>query len=241
MPIWVRALILGLSLIGYIIVCIYTVKKHYKKCQSSGILEEELKEIKKYDIVFIIMLSVIILVVLVFVCPTYIFLSYYKMLIVTILLFVFSVSLLIANTSKLYKVWISVFVIIIIATIIMVFFTIKLNNTIVYTETDTVVETITPSMFSEKKIAYTCDNEGNIDKYFYYYQDNGKWKYQEFDGSETEVVDIKNEDTYIKKTTTTIECVNTEKKPSAKDYTFEETKVKYNLFINYEQTVEITN
>ena len=240
MPIWARALILGLSLIGYIIVCIYTVKTNYKKCKSSGILEEELKEIKKNNTAFVIILSVIIVAALVFTYPTWIFLSYYKMFIVMLLLFAFTVSLL-SNNFKQHEIKFAIISIVIIYIMIIGFFCSNLNNTIVYTEADTAVETITPSMFSEKKIAYTCDNEGNIDKYFYYYDDNGKWKYQEFDGSETEVVEIKDKDTYIEKTTITIECVNPEKRPSAKDYTFEETKVKYNLFINYEQAVEITN
>ena len=239
---WARALIMGLSLIAYIIVAFFTIRSWYKDDFSEFGEKAAKTKIKGY-IMFWATILAIVLSFFIFALQSYIFLSATKMIICLGILYASILTMLVLFYNK--RGLINTFLMLIFCVFFVLGFiiisAITINNTHICTKEDVSVQIIEPTMFSENKIGYTCDNEGNIEKYFYYYNDNGELKYKEFAGLEVEVIEINNEDTYVEKITKTSEWVNTDKKPSASDYTYENTEEEYVLYINYNQAIKISN
>ena len=237
---WARALIMGLALIGSAIASVFIVKRNYKN-DLLKVGKKTAKRNRKGNIIFLTVLNLITIGIIIFSFPTYIFLSGFKLNVVLIWIFICVIAKLLADTGEsIIKTIILVLVSSVAVFGFIVSLSTSLSNSIVVKEIDNIVETIKPTMFSENKIAYTCDSEGNIEKYFYYYNDSGKWKYKEFDESDIEIIET-DKDTYIQKITTISEQTINEKKPSTEDYITEITEEEYVLYINYDQAVEITN
>ena len=242
-----RIIVISCELIGFLALCIFTIKKWHKEDLMEVNPKIDAKRKMKQYRVFFSILYVIIFAMFLFTFPTYVFLSFNKIAIVSIAIIVLSSGIIVtivdSKHNKLSErkrnICIAAIIIIAVSIAMPIWFVVCCGESTISTNKEVNVQTIRPTMFEENKIAYTCDEEGKIEKYFYYYDDNGKWKYEEFTESEAEIVEIKDKNTYIERETTVTTYINPEKKPSSKDYSYEKNKVMYKLFINYDQAIEI--
>lgn len=242
MPIWARAIIFGIELVGFLILCIFATIKLYKEDYSKKHKAYALKNMK-FNLLYFSINFAIILALFLFTFPSYAFLSYNKLICVTIfvLLSVTIIILALKNNTdtEIISFCYSILLIIEIAVFIVSILLLRVENEVaIYGEEIKTV--LKPTMFSENQIGYTTrDMEGNIEKYCFYYIDNDVWTYKDINASEAKVIKIQNEDTHIvEKVTKTVYCKR-EKKTSENDYIFTEENTEYTIYLNLNQMVEI--
>lgn len=235
---WARAIIFGLELIGFIVFFVITIISYYKR----NVKEKGKNYAKKYlkdDIIYFITNVGTLLLLFLFTYPSLVFLSYSKLVIVTIsvILSVIVLTVLGYNVPFKENTRTSIVVLSIILEIIMLVaagisgFSIG-NKKIISVDEKT--QKIAPIMFSENQIAYTHDDNGDI-IYSYYYEKDGKMFFKELEDADAEVEYLKGGDSYIEVITTRTEYLDKEKKiPS-----YVETNETYTIYINRAQMVEV--
>lgn len=93
MPTWARAIIFGLELVGFLIICIVMTYKYYKKCELKNGKMIAIKCIKENAACFAVFYAVVLGLFL-FTYPTLTFLSFDKMLMVGIFVIMFSLTII---------------------------------------------------------------------------------------------------------------------------------------------------
>lgn len=243
MPIWLRAIIFSLEFIGFIILCVFATNKFYKKDLEE---EQEIVAIKhrKENIIYFSVNFAIILSLFLFTYPSYVFLSYSKIILVTIAIILSSVIIVMVgfdDDSNFIRqsAFCMVICILIMVTIIgAIKGCFNIDNKVVYKEKNN-PEIITPLMFEENKIGYSCDENGKIEKYYFYYIENDELFFEQLKPSEVKVVDLKDKDTYVEKQETKIVHLKKEKKETEADYSYTETNASYKIYLNKKQMTEI--
>lgn len=240
---WARAIIFGIELVGFIILCTVATTKLYLNDKLKA-EEKVVNSNLKFNIIYFITNFAIILILFSFTYPSFVFLSYSKLILVSVFVMISCIPIMIFAFEK-PKSENNQSICLLIAMILFVTFFVlaifrmlNIENKIVVSE-QTETETITPTMFSENQIGYTADSEGNIKTYIFYYMDNGIWNQEEVNASDVKVEKIKDADSYIEKTVTTTSYCKQEKKTSEEDYIYSEETEKYTFYINLNQRVEI--
>lgn len=244
---WARAIIFGIELVGFIIFSVFATIKFYKRHCIEKDRNYTIKNLK-FNLIYSSINFAIILALFFFTYPSLVFLSYNKLLLIS-LVELLSILIILLSYLRVNKVrdYIMItmasisFVIILIISIDGIIGSnsgIIENKLVISEQTET--QTITsPTMFTENQVGFVTDNEGNTKTYVFYYKDNDIWNYKELKVSETKIIRIQDKDTYIEETVTKTEYCKKEKKPSAKDYNYVEEKVKHTLYLNLRQRVEI--
>ena len=206
---WARAIIFGIELVGFAIFCIVVTVKEYKQdlYKGSEMKWEDVISNLRFNIIYFIINYVVILSLFVFSYPSYVFLSYSKLILLSVSILV-SVAILLFFTNKnSLEHTTREFICIMIGFFSVIYFLFAIigiagveKKIVVSEQTDT--QKIIPVMFSKNnQIGYTADLEGNIKTYVFYYQgNNGVWEYEEVKASETKVEKIKDTNTYIERT-----------------------------------------
>lgn len=250
MSTFLRAIIFGSELIGFIVFCIFATIKFYKKYKINKDEEAEIRRKTKYNIRYFVVNFAIMLAIFLFSYPSCIFLSYNKMLLITIFLLgsVINIITYICRNDNNEKIWLNIWGFNGFITIVLIIVVVLLTSAIGPISPKEVIETnelensqIVPKMFSDNQIGYKCDEDGNADTYFYYYKNEttGKWNVTSLKASDVEMVELVSGDSYvIRKTTSTI-YKKTERKPSAKDYLYTKITETYTIYYNSEQLIKI--
>ena len=244
---WARAIIFGIELVGFVVLSIFVAAKFYKRHCSKKSEKYAIKNLKFNLFCYAINFAIIFAIFL-FSYPSLIFLSYNKLILVS-LVELASILIILLSYLKLNKIrdFTMVFILAISCTLILIIsidgiignkgFIIE-NKVAISEQTEKKI--IAPTMFSKNQIGYTADIEGNIKTYVFYYQgNNGVWEYEELKASETKVEKIKDADTYIEKTVTITSYYKQEKKTLKEDYITTEENEKYTIYLNLNQMVEV--
>lgn len=245
MPIWLRAIIFSLEFIGFIILCVFATNKFYKKDLEEG-TEIDANKKRKENIIYFSVNFAIIIFLFLFTYPSYVFLSYSKMILVTIFTLISFGFILIfafddndnANSIQQSATCMVVCILILALVIASVSGQFNVDNEVSYKE-DNEPTIIAPLMFEENKIGYSCDKNGNIEKYYFYYIENDELFFEQLRPSEVEVIDLKDKDTYVEKQETQIVHLKKEKKETEADYSYTEIDASYKIYLNKKQMTEI--
>lgn len=245
MPIWARAIIFSIELVGFIILFAFVTSRFYKRHSEKG-KKYAIKNLKFNLIYFLINFS-IILAIFLFSYPTLIFLSYNKLILVS-LVELASISIILFSFLEFKQIRDTIILFIIVASFILILLIsidgiFGINNFIIEDKVtivkQTQIEMITPAVISENQIGYTADMEGNRKTYIFYYKEGDVWQYVEVKASEAKVERIKDTNSYVERTVTTTSYCNKEKKPFEEDYIYSEKSEKYVIYLNLKQMVEI--
>ena len=251
----IRLLIMIGEIIGFIIFSIIFVMKCDKKRRDSGeYTEEKLKRIKKNNIIYFTVNNIIIMSVFFFSCPQLVFLSYHKMIYLSLIIIgsivislgYYMIDVYFGGYAKnTVKENVASFIIFPLGFIMMVIglvvsicvslsgeYGIEFKTCINQEET---VEAIYPEFIGETKIGHIEDS----DKYIYAFRDDeGKWSIK----YDLEILpeNLKSSDnTYIEKHTVTKAFKDIERHVESDGYITTEDEVIYVLFLNEEQLIEI--
>lgn len=183
-----------------------------------------------------------------FTFPTFRFLSYYKIELVTT---VFGIFMLLINTAYVsqyvetkYKNGLFIALIVLYIALFFTIFFYPIEENLIVDKQEEYTYTLNPTLDSkETGVAVQKDSDGHIITYsYFYYDDNGKLhKYDQIEenSSKTEIIHLKDgSDSYVVVTVTTTTTINKEKKPSAEDYKTVTSKENYQIFLNEEQVIE---
>lgn len=244
MPTALRIIIFAVELVGFIIFSVVSIRKFYKRYKVKGYSNGHIKEYLRHDIIYLSINNIIIICLFLFTYPTFIFLSYSKMLLLSIV--VLDSVLAVVGLGYIPDKWEKTSIAVFSVALCIVFFycvmAFACNIVIMdktFIEQKESIETILPTMNLADKtkisVGYTEDDDGNIDKYFYYYQDSeGKWHFEN-----DCKVDIKyleeNENSYLEKYVETKIFLSEEKR----DSTITEEEITYTLFLNEKQLIKI--
>ena len=265
----VRAIIFSSELVVYVIVSVVATYIFWKKDCKNDITYvlskyQNPRKNRKINIVCFSILFLFILGIFLFAYPSFVFLSYNKMVLVSSTIILSSLLIIlealeIPKNDELRFSFGTLSVIIYIA-ILFSFILGNINNyedKVILEQRQTEIQEISPSISSENQIAYTSDYDGNIETYSFYYKDNeGSLNFKKLNALEKEIIEsengdieteqveviyIKNKDSYIVKESRITEYVKREKKSTEKDYTFTETNTIYKIYLNKEQLVYLNN
>lgn len=244
MPTALRIIIFAVELVGFIIFSVVSIRKFYKRYKVKGYSNDKIKGKVRYDIKYFTINNMILICLFLFTYPSFVFLSYSKMLLLSIA--VICSVLMVVGIGYLGDKWEKVSIIMhsIGLSVGIIYCTIAATGNIVimdktFIEQKETIETILPTMNLADKtkisVGYMEDDDGNIDKYFYYYQDSeGKWHFEN-----DCKVDIKyleeNENSYLEKYVETKIFLSEEKR----DSTITEEEITYTLFLNEKQLIKI--
>lgn len=244
MPTALRIIIFAVEVVGFIIFSVLSIRKFYKRYKVKGYSNYEIKEKVRYDIIYLSINNIIIICLFLFTYPTFIFLSYSKMLLLSIVVLgsVLAVVVLGYIPDKWEKTSIWVFTVTL--GIISLYCVMAAAGNIVimdktFIEQKETIERTFPTMNLADKtkisVGYTEDDDGNIDKYFYYYQDSeGKWHFENDCKADIKYLE-KNENSYLEKRVETKIFLSEEKR----DSTINEEEITYTLFLNEKQLIKI--
>lgn len=235
MPMWARAIIFGIELVGFILSSIFVTKKSYKEGKQDNLTNKEIKGDLKFNIIFCSVIFAIILALFLLTFPSYVFFSYNKLLLVSVveLVFISLIMWVLTYKRKISYIFMYLFALFSILTIAllptMAIGALRIDDKVAVSEPSVEKEIIIPTMFSENQIGNVYDAEGNLKKHIFYYKDEDGWHYKELD-SDTNKLISKNEKTYIERTTKRTICCNKEKKPTEEDYSYIEEKEEYVIY-----------
>jgi len=252
----IRLIIMIGEMIGFIIFSIVFVMKCDKRRRNRDkeYTEEKLKKAKKINIIYLTVKNIIIMAVFFFSCPQLVFLSYHKIIYLSIII-VASILIFLGYymvnadltryAEKTIKTWIAIFMMAIGIVMMVLFlpsnilvsvnsenYTLEFKTCINQEET---VETIYPKFIGDTKIGHF----ENSDKYIFGFKDNqGTWIIE--DDLEFKPEDLKSSDnTYIEKHTINKTFKDIERYVESDYYITTEDEVTYVLFLNKEQLIEI--
>lgn len=247
---WLRAIIFGVELVGFLILSIFVLIKFYKDNVSAGYKKSHVIKNLKFDIMYFSINFAIILALFLFTFPSYVFLSYNKLILVSvvellsiiIIVFVLSKSELMQLICMLSGIALFVAIVILGAYCITVGISEGryIDNKQILSEQTEKQSITTLTMFGENQIGYTADIEGNIKTYFFYYKDeNDVWNYKELDASEVEIERIQDGNSYLEEFVEKTVYCKLEKKASEPDYITTVEDTDYKLYLNLNQKIEI--
>lgn len=252
MPTFLRLIIMLGEIFGFISVLIIPGNKLDKKDRACGrYSEKKINEAKKSDIKFAIVNIIIIVLIFFFSFPQLIFLSYHKMIYLSVLiganLFLFLGLYLQSDNSK-KNVYFTVkerigtaiaivsSITLIVFGIILIVFSIfggKITKIKVLTDQKENVEIIYPEFIDEnKKIGHIIDTN----RFVCFYKDSeGNWNFMEISPESLK----RSDETYVEKCTVTKTFNDIERDKNSDEYVIIENEVTYVLHLNKEQLIEL--
>lgn len=253
MPTFLRLIIMLGEIFGFIIISIVLIRKNDITIRNTY-TERMINKIKKDNIIYVIGNSIIIVLIFILSFPQLIFLSYHKMIYLSVFIvfavlnmlgdYVFNDNIkeMLSKTSK--KVSIAVGVCTVskyaqIINIILIFgfsFWGNINKFKVLIDQKENVEIIYPELMDEdKKIGHIRDTN----RYVCFYKDSeGNWTI--IDNMEIMPENVKSsDDTFVEKCTVTKTFNDTERDKFSDEYVIIESEVTYVLYLNKEQLVEL--
>ena len=241
---WLRAIIFGIELVGFLLLCIFATIKFYSIDKAKEKRKVVIRELR-FNIIYFTINFLIILSVFLFTYSSFVFLSYSKLILVTAYSVISSIFIIIIAFKKPKSkeneaICLHAFIILFIfISLFAIFGVLDIENKVVIYEGNETKTIIEPIMFSENQIGYTVDEDGNIKTYRFYYKDNNDLFFKELSESDVKVIEIENEDTYIEETATRKSYCKKEKKVLQADYIYTEANVNYTIYLNPQQSVEI--
>lgn len=82
---WLRAIIFGIELVGFIILSIFAIIKFYKNNVAAGYSKCDVIKNLEFDLIYFLVNFAIILTLFLFTFPSYVFLSYNKLILVSVI------------------------------------------------------------------------------------------------------------------------------------------------------------
>ena len=250
----IRLIIMIGEIIGFIIFSIIFVMKCDKKRRGyDDYTEKKQKKAKKVNIIYFIVNNIIIISAFFILCPQLLFLSYHKIIYLSLIIVAFIVislgyymlgAVISGHHVDITKENIACFITGLGASIIIILivfycngplgdeYRIQFKDCIDQKET---IETIYPEFIGETKIGHFESS----DRYIFGFKDNkGTWSIK--DDIQVKPENLRSSDnTYIEKHTITRTLKDIERYVESNDYIKTENEVTYVLFLNKEQLIEI--
>ena len=252
MPTYLRLIIMLGEIVGLLIFSFVRCKQHikvYKKDKYNAVCRSDLK----VSIVYYSICNIIILFIFTFSFPSYIFLSYNKLILITIAVITsFLPYVFIIKLEKYMLISAILFFLLVVGMVSTVVITVfsfcapeELIQFKIYSNEENNIEKINPeiNLTSKSKIGHYLDDSGDIDNYIFFYQDsNNNWhKVDEpIENRNTQKIST-DENSYVEKYVTTKTILNVELDESDKNYITTEKTISYKLYYNPIELMEITD
>lgn len=250
MPTYLKLIIMLGEIIGLFIFSFIRCRQYFKAYKEDKYNEDKRSDLK-VSIIYYAICNSIILFVFIFAFPSYMFLSYSKLILTTIAVIISFLPYVFSIMSEKH-IWIGglIFVLFVfggVFTIVITIFGFCAPEEFMQFKTcineEKYIETINPeiNLTDKSKIGYTEDFDGNIDSYCFFYQDDSdNWCYVNEFIENTEKLS-NDESSYVEKYVTTKTILNHELNESDDNYMTTEESVKYILYYNPNELLKITD
>lgn len=252
MPTYLRLIIMLGEIIGLLIFSFIRCRQDIKAYRKDKYNKVNISTLK-ISIIYYAICNIIILFIFIFTFPSYIFLSYSKLILLTIaVVSSFLPSIFLTKYEEHSGICAIVFFLFcagIVSTGVITAFSFCSPEDFIHFKAcineESFTETIAPEMnlTEQSKIGYSVNDSGNIDNYIFFYRDNkGNWcKVEEPIEKENTIELSKDKSSYIEKYVTIKTILNFELHESDDNYTITEETISYKLYYNQAELVKITD
>ena len=248
MPTYLRLIVMLGEIIGFSLFSFFRCKNFYRAYQKDK--KEKLSDLR-ISIVYYSICNSIILFIFLFSFPSYIFLSYSKLILISIAVFTALIPFGLFVTNSLEKhPGISALILLLllfggVSSIVSTVYSFCAPQDWIQFKTciqeENFTETIYPEIIltEDSKIGYSLNDSGEIENYIFFYQDsNGKW--YEVDELIEDTIELsENNHSYVEKCTIRYNILNLELDENDNDYSIIEEHVSYKLYYTPNELVEI--
>lgn len=252
MPTYFRLIIMLGEIIGLLIFSFIRCRQNFKAYKEDKYNEANRSNLK-VSIIYYSVCNSIILFIFIFVFPSYMFLSYNKLILITIAVITsFLPYVFLIKLEKYIGISALIFALFLlggVSTVVITAFSFCDPGQLIQFKTcineEKYTVTINPELNikDRSKIGHYLDDTGDVDNYIFFYQDsNNNWcKVDEPIESKNTKILSDDESSYVEKYVTTKTILNLELNESDDNYITIEEAVSYKLYYNPKELIEITD
>ena len=252
MPTYLKLIIMLGEMIGLLIFSFIRCRKEFKAYKENK-YNETCRSDLKISIIYYAICNSIILFIFIFAFPSYMFLSYSKLILLTIAVASsFLPSIFVTNYEEHRGICTIVFFLFLVGTVstgVIAGFSFRAPEDFIHFKTcineEKYTVTINPeiNLTDESKIGHYLSDSGDIDNYIFFYQDsNSNWYKIDEHIEKENIKELSNdESTYVEKYVTKKTILNYELNESDDNYTTTELTVSYKIYYNPNELIEITD